>query len=652
MGLTRRCAVLLSAAVAAGLLGCDDRPQPPPDGGPPPDVFGRCAEHDPLRRAFFGDTHVHTTLSLDANIQGTRLDPVDAYRFARGEQVGIQPYDDEGGAGRRLRLSRPLDFVVVSDHAEFLGALSVCNDPSREGYGHDDCNDYRDNPQSAFVSLNFLLSSQPDAAGYPDLCGEGGAGCVEEQRAVWLEVIDAAEDAYDRTEACSLTTFVGYEWSANPSTRNIHRNVVFRNSVVPDLPTGYFDEPTVEGLWAALRRGCLDAGTGCDALTIPHNSNLGNGLMFEESDDDGRPFTAAYAAERAFMEPLIEVFQHKGDSECEPDSSVGDDHCRFEYLPYVNLASPTLGLRSFPDAPNFVRNALGRGLHYRQALGVNPFQWGIVASTDTHLGTPGAVGEATFPGHGGAGVDNSRELHPGLPDIVEFNPGGLAVLWAEENSREALWAAMRRREAYGTSGPRITLRFFGGWGYPAALCDDHDFAQVGYDAGVPMGAELPGRPVGAGAPVFAIRALRDPGVSGDVDSPGTPLQRVQVIKGWIDGGDGGDFMVEVHEVAGSPDNGATVDLASCEPVGAGHDELCAVWSDPDFDPAEQAFYYVRVLENPTCRWATRRCLAGGVDCGDPATVTAGFEPCCLDTWERTIQERAWSSPIWYVPSAG
>jgi hypothetical protein len=337
----------------------------------------------------------------------------------------------------------------------------------------------------------------------------------------------------------------------------------------------------------------------------------------------------------------VEIFQHKGDSECWTGSPAGDELCGFEFLQFDNLANAHLDVPRDPETRDFVRDALGLGMQLQTELGVNPYKYGIIASTDTHLGTPGLVDETAFLGHGGAGQSNRDALPPGLSDLVYFNPGGLAVVWAEENSREGVFQAMLRRETYGTSGPRITLRFFGGWDYDGGMCDGGSFAADGYAGGVPMGADLP---AGSGAPTFALSALRDPGAGTE---PGTQLQRVQIVKGWLEGG---ALAVTVFDVAGDPDNGATVDLATCEPSGTGFDELCDVWTDPAFDAGTPAFYYARVIENPTCRWDAQMCAAAAVDCDQPDTVTDGYEGCCDDRMEDVQQERAWSSPIWYVPA--
>jgi hypothetical protein len=630
-----RGALRFAAGLVAGLLPLGAAAQAP-------DAREPCADHAALRRPFFGDLHVHTAFSQDASTQGTRTLPRDAYRFARGEPLGIQPFRGDTPL-RTLRLARPLDFAAVTDHAEQLGEVAICRDPSLDGYGSWVCRLYRGWPRAAFFVMNTNTSAfaHPTRFGY---CGEGGARCLQASGAVWREIQAAAEGAYDRSSACRFTSFVGYEWTGAVTSKNLHRNVIFRNAVVPELPTSYYETQTPQGLWAALRRDCNDRGTGCEALTIPHNSNLSGGLMFMPLEDDGQPLTASGAAERAYFEPLVEVMQHKGDSECLPSAGTPDELCAFEKLPYDAFSGKYLSFLADPPAPsNFVRGALLEGLAQEARVGVNPFRYGIVASTDTHLGAAGAVDERGYPGHGGAGAPAAEELPKGLPDDLEFNPGGLAVLWAEENSRESLFAAMRRREAYGTSGPRLVVRFFGGYGLDEDLCGSPDFAAAGYAGGVPMGGVLPPAPAGA-APSFAVWALRDPGTA---EAPGAPLQRIQIVKGWLEGGRPRE---RVLDVAGNPGNGAGVDLPSCEPRGAGADQLCTVWRDAEFRPEEPAFYYARVVENPTCRWSARLCVAAGVDCADPAKLPEGFEPCCREDHRWTVQERAWTSPIWNAPA--
>ncbi len=594
--------------------------------------FPRCAERDPLRRPFFGDTHVHTTLSLDANLQGTRVGPEDAYRFAKGEPIGLQPFDAEGRSQRTLRIDRPLDFAMVSDHAEFLGTVALCTTTGSPAYDEAACRQFRDNPQLAFLTINALTGAPQANARYPSLCGDDATACVDAGMDVWADLQAAAEAAYDRTDACTFTSFVGYEWSGGPSTYNLHRNVVFRNEVVPALPTSYFDAPYPEGLWERLRAECLDQPP-CDVLAIPHNSNLSSGLMFQTLAE-GAP-TADAAAFRARMEPLVEVFQHKGASECLPGAPGSDELCGFEVIPYATLAGANLDVEATPLPQDFVRTVLGEGLRIQAATGENPYAFGLIASTDTHLGAPGAASEAAYPGHGGAGTSSRDRLPAGLPDLETMNPGGLAVLWAEENSREALFRAMQRREAYGTSGPRIVLRFFGGRDYPADLCDRQDFAAAGYAGGVPMGGALP---PGSGAPTFAIYALAD---AGAVDHPGTPLQRLQIVKGTLVDG---EVRVAVHDVAGTSD-AQGVD-ADCQPTDVGAQQLCGVWTDPAFEPDAPAFYYVRALEVPTCRWHVRQCLAAQITC---PTDDPDFAACCSERVETQVQERAWSSPIWHHP---
>jgi hypothetical protein len=647
------CITLLSMSVGCGgdaNTETKDAGVPPPgmsgpDGGSPdagsPGPSLRCKRKDPNRSPFFGDLHVHTALSLDANLQGTRLRPAEAYRFARGEEVGLPPYDEQGVPSRTLKLDRPLDFVAVSDHAEFLGLVTTCLTEGLEGYDSENCMRYRNSPDGAFVSLNGALSASQASAKYAAPCTKDNDFCGNAAVSTWKEVQRAAKDANDESDECAFTSFVAYEWSASPGTQNLHRNVIFRNDEVPELPFSYFDGSQEEELWDALSKDCLDAATDCDALTIPHNSNLSAGLMFERVDRKGEPFDRAYAERRRAFEPLVEIFQHKGSSECLPDMGP-DELCSFEVMPYNTLAATALGGSPNELLPSdFVRDALGQGLKLWDKLGVNPFSYGFIASTDTHLGISGAVEESTFEGHGGAG-SSARTMKPvGLVDKIWLNPGGLAVLWAEENSREALYAAMKRREAYATSGPRIVLRTFAGYDISRDACDDPDFVENGYARGVPMGGEL-GKPKSADAkPRMAVWALAD---SGTKAHPGGQLERIQVIKGWLQDG---QAKISVRDIGGKAGI-SKVDESTCEPDGKGAAELCAVLTDDDFDPDVPAFYYARVIETPSCRWHKRACLAAKVDCADPTTVTEGFEACCQG-YPDVVQERAWSSPVFYTP---
>ncbi|HUP91848.1 MAG TPA: DUF3604 domain-containing protein, partial [Solimonas sp.] len=519
--------------------------------GPAPKV--ECKHKNVLRNPYFGDLHVHTTYSLDANTQGTTVGPHDAYRFARGERLGIQPYDADGNALRFTQLARPLDFAAVTDHSEFFGETEICTNPAQAGYNSPECLFYRQRPDQAFIFFNLLgpgLTGVPTPDGgetIPRLpfCGVGGEACLTAAKTPWSDMQQAAEAFYDRSDECSFTTFVGYEWTGSPQSNNLHRNVIFASEIVPALPSSYYETPEPELLWEALSAACRGA-DGCSYLTIPHNSNLSAGLMFQTQDRHGNAFDTPYATARQLNEPLAEITQHKGQSEClgTTGASASDELCNFEVLPYNNLTGDRFGGLNTgpPKEQDFLRAALKEGLLQEQAVGVNPFKYGFVGSTDTHLGTPGNANESNWPGHGGAGL-NPRTGVAGLTDVIEANPGGLAVLWAEQNTRESLFAAMRRREAYGTSGTRPVVRFFGGWDLPSDLCGSPDLVRTGYERGVPMGADLPAR-AGATPLRFAVAALRDPGAAGE---PVEPLQRIQIVKGWIAGAEKHE---QVFEVAG------------------------------------------------------------------------------------------------------
>jgi hypothetical protein len=421
---------------------------------------------------------------------------------------------------------------------------------------------------------------------------------------------------------------------------------------VPDRPVTYFEAPTPQELWRELKQGCLDGIRGCDVMAVPHNSNLSNGGTFHVEypgveDEAGQRELASL---RAKVEPVVEVFQHKGDSECMNGlwgvGGEADPLCGFEKIREAGpqdcrdrpgiLGDERLGCVSRLD---YVRNVLIEGLKEERRIGVNPYRLGIIADTDTHDSIPGQVLEDRYVGHS-ANLDDTPQERLAIKDNLVHSPGGLTAVWAEENTRNAIFTALKKREVYATSGPRIEVRFFGGWGYPDTLCDHPDFARVGYQRGVPMGEVLPPKPTEATTPGFAVAARRepDPLVGG-----GTPLQRIEIIKGWLDGQ--GELMTRVFEVAGNPDNGASVDPDTCEGVGQGFEALCTVWRDPDFDPAEPAYCYARVVENPTCRWSAYECNR---------LREAGQElpeACNEPDLARSVQERAWTSPIWYRPDA-
>lgn len=617
-----------------------------------------CTNFNPYGNAYFGDLHVHTTFSVDAFTQGVDTTPEQAYLFAMGEEIGLHPFDINGEPTRFVQLERPLDFAMVADHAEFFGEYNICNDPGNPLYSDPTCVELRERDDAAFFNWNALLGRTQDSVTRFPLCGPDGSICTDASATTWQRMVDAAEQFYDRSSECTFTTFVGYEWTGAPSgqneegvieIRNLHRNVVFLNSIVPETPSTYLDTPYPEDLWTALQNDCLDMDAGsnqCRVLTIPHNSNLSQGLMFETVNPNGQPYGLGTALKRAKFEPLVEVMQHKGQSECLPSAS--DELCDFEVVPWGHLAGNFL-TPTVPKPEGTVRDALKQGLALKPQLGgVNVFQYGFVGSTDTHLGTPGLVAEtADYPGHGGAAEGTGGvPLGDGLTDTPEFNPGGLAVVWAQQNSRRALFDAMRRKEVYATSGPRHIVRFWGGWDLDVDICSRPDRTEYAYNNAVPMGSTLGIPATRPSEPQFMVSALKDPGTPGN---SGNELQRIQIVKGWTDAW--GQKHEAVFEVAGNPDNGAGVDTGTCTTTGTGYAELCQLWEDPQFDPDQEAFYYARVVENPSCRWTQRQCLAADppIDCLDPNSVPESYAPCCDEDIPKTVQERSWTSPIWFNP---
>jgi hypothetical protein len=615
-----------------------------------------CGDYNQYRNAYFGDTHVHTTYSVDAYTQGTDTTPDQAYQFAKGTQIGLHPFDEFGDPTRFAQIERAMDFAVVTDHAEFFGEQSICLNPAHPSYNDPDCATLRQRDGNALVLWNLLLGSQPQNIYRFDFCGPDGSICTAASTGTWQLMQTAADDHYD---PCTFTTFNGYEWAGAPTqfnefnqleTLNIHRNVIFRNSIVPDKPSTYLDKPSPERLWGDLQDDCLDLVDPlgeCDVITIPHNSNLSQGKIFELARPNGGPYNNAWALRRQRFEPLIEVMQHKGSSECL--ATVEDELCDFELIPWGHLAGNFIGPTT-PREEGTVRYVLKEGVSLLDSLITNPFRYGMIGSSDTHLGTAGEVDErADYPGHGGAaGGASGTAVFEGITDTPEFNPGGLAVIWAEQNSRGALFDAMERREVYGTSGPRHLVRFFGGWNLQSDICAQPDLPEIGYASGVPMGGILPPAGASGGAkPKFVVHALKDPGGNGV--PPGYDLQQVQIIKGWVD--EFGDKQEEVVDLTPVPGDGS-VNLSNCGVTSTvGYAELCHYWEDANFDSDHQVFYYARVVENPSCcRWTHRQCLdaPSAIDCdAEPPVFPEGYDACCDAEVPKTVQERSWTSPIWY-----
>jgi hypothetical protein len=591
-----------------------------------------CAARNPQRNVYFGDLHVHTSLSFDAYVHEVRVTPEQAYQFAQGGEVAVPPMGSDGEGTQRVRLRRPLDFAAVTDHAEFIGPALDCINEGTAAYAHEVCAQFRSGDPAGIIRFGLQLTLVGPER-FPALCNADGVDCDASTQSAWQLLIGAAEDAYDRSEACEFTTFIGYEWTGNTGGSNLHRNVIFRNADVPVFPISYFEQGTAAGLWRALDEVCSSRDR-CEVLAIPHNSNLSNGRMFipEAIEDEDEQELAAL---RRRMEPLVEIFQHKGSSECMNGLSgifgTPDELCDVENL---RLAAPDcgdssgggLGIRNSGCVSryDFARNVLLEGLAEERRLGVNPYELGFIGSTDTHNGTPGAVAEADWAGHQGReeATIEDRFSPPGaaLTGVVN-NPGGLAGVWAVENSRDAIFDALQRRETFGTSGPRIAPRFFGGVGLSDALCADPEMIARAYQGGVSMGSTLPASPE---APTFLGHATMDP--------DGNPLAKLQIVKGWLDVE--GNRRYEVHDVV---EREGALDEDSCAPSG-GAATLCAAWRDEDHDPSQPAWYYLRVVEVPSCRWSTWDCLrAEGEDrpeaCDDPAL-------------EKTIREMAWTSPIW------
>ena len=615
----------------------------------PPDTINANPASNANRNAYFGDLHVHTNYSFDAFAFGTVASPYDAYRFAKGKAI-------KHPAGFDIQLNAPLDFYAVTDHAMFLGAVKAAADTTTDfsRYLHvQDLHNLNAPENQNFESLPQRVTAF--STFLPDTLNMVADGSIDPNlvdqiaKDAWTDTIRAAEAFNDPGD---FTTFVAYEFTSSTDDRgNLHRNVIFQGADrLPAMPFSRFHSQNPEGLWDwmdGLRKN------GIEALAIPHNSNGSNGQMFKLVDWASNPVDDEWASKRIRNEPLVEVTQVKGTSETHPVLSDTDEWADFEIMPYrvaTTLASEPKG--------SYAREALLDGLALAEAGIANAYQFGLVGATDTHVGASSLDESNFFSKVGLLDADGARRgsvpLSEGEAEIVRsagrvnvqeingqdyatgayetWSASGLTGVWAEENTREALYEALRRKEVFATSGPRIKIRLFAGYDY-----DENDEIVDRYAKGVPMGAELHG--ADGRAPVLVASALQDPSSAA--------LQRLQIIKGWVDGG---ETYEEVYDVACSdggqvdpkthrcPDNDARVDITDCSITqNVGAPNLDVVWQDPDHNPRHRAFYYARVLENPTCRWSTWD------------AVKAGVEP--RPDLKKTLQERAWSSPIWVMPQS-
>ncbi len=576
------------------------------------------------RTAFFGAVHVHTNNSFDAFTNGTVTTPADAYKWATGGVI------DGDKFGAKFKIKTPLDFYAVSDHAEMMGTFVQMLNPdsplSKNPIAAKILSEDQNEAMQAFAGILLDMSTGKLDPAFTD---------PAVSRTVWAEIVKTADEYY---QPGKFTTFPAFEWSSNPNTRNLHRVIVFRDTdKVPELAYSAIDSTVPEDLWSWME---AQRAAGSTLLAIPHNGNASDGLMFSLQDRDGNPLSEAYAERRSNNEPLYEISQIKGTSETHPDLSPNDEFAGFELWDYTLSAEAA---RPTHREGSYARKALLDGLSQAAAGRGNPFRYGFIGDTDTH----NAAASNEEDNYTGKFAFESQADHrllglPGQPEgqkqqVREFSSGGLAGVWADANTREGIYDAMLRRETFGTSGTHTKVRFFGGWDFTLADDQTSNWVASGYARGVPMGGELTDAPEGA-APAFIVWALKDPN--------GANLDRIQLVKGWVDAD--GQQHEQIYDVAWSDDRqpdaatgkipavGNTVDVATATYENSiGDNELYTVWTDPDFDAAQHAFYYVRVLEIPTPRWSTRDAVALGVAIPDGLPAT--------------LQERAWSSPIWYTP---
>lgn len=597
---------------------------------------GRTFSEAPL----WGDSHLHTELSMDAGMFGNRLSPDDAYRFARGDEV-------VASSGQPVRLSRPLDWLVVSDHSDGMGLASdvIGAAPHLSAYEQSArwVAGVQEGGEAAVAAALDLISNFSNARIDPELMAMYSPG-AKLYRNLWERVVDSAETFNDPG---TFTALIGFEWTSLIEGNNMHRVVMMRDGgtrakqVVPFTMTAPQGSPNPRDLWKYMR--AYEEKTNGEILAIAHNGNLANGIMFPLAEQyDGTALDLEYVTERARWEPVYEVTQIKGDGEAHPFLSPDDEFADYENWDVGNL-DVSVAKTNDMLAGEYGREALKRGLQLQNQFGINPYAFGMVGATDSHTGLATAGEDNFFGKHPGYEPKANRIDHTmiagpsGSVEGWQLVASGLGAVWAEENTRESIFDAMMRKEVYATTGPRMRVRVFGGWDFDAQDANSRIPANVGYSKGVPMGGNLRARPEDAGSPSFLVYAIKD--------EIGANLDRIQMVKGWMD--DDGETHEQVYNVAWAGDRrmsrdgslpaiGSTVDVENANwtnTIGSG--ELYTVWRDPDFNEGQSAFYYVRVLEIPTPRWSTYDAFRYGTELHPDAPTTT--------------QERAYTSPIWYNP---
>jgi hypothetical protein len=629
-GKTLVCGALITSAICANLASAS----PPPvtiEDMAVEKVYSPFAGRDYPDEVLFGDMHFHTELSFDAGLIGTQLGVDEGFRFARGEQV-------LSNTGQPVQLVRGLDYLVITDHAEFMGLASMIRESNplllSSEWGrwiHERFNAGPEGRMEAFLDVAMR-----------GISGENPIDSDEGVRSIWREFVEKAEDY---NEPGHFTAMTGFEWSSTPKGNNLHRVTIFRDGAEKTssiVPFGMFDSPDPEDLWDFM--AAYEDKHGGQVLAIPHNGNVSNGLMFNEKRFDGKRMSRAYATKRARWEPVIEVSQIKGDGESHPLLSPDDEFANFELWDVTNLMG-SAPKQDWMLQYEYGRSALKLGLQLNKKLGANPYKFGMTASSDTHTALATTREDNYFGKYRATEPSANRHNTPVVPsddpDLQIFtsqeSASGLTAVWARHNTRGEIFDAIKRKEVYATTGTRLRVRVFAGWDFEADDVTSHDFAERGYKGGAPMGGDLWQAPNGK-APRLMVRALRDP--------DGANLDRVQIIKGWID--KKGDTHERIYDVVVSGHRKIDDDGRAREPVGntvdiekatytntIGAAILAGFWEDPDFDPRQSAFYYVRVLEIPTPRWTTVD--AAFYDIERPDNVPA------------TLQDRAYTSPIWYSP---